>query len=52
MHEISLARNDEIDQINIFAIKIYSTNSPNQNHFIYTTQFGFEEIEIYAKAMH
>ena len=44
------AKNNE-DLIKIFATKIHSTNSANQDHFVYVTQFDVEEPETYARAM-
>ncbi len=44
------AKSDE-DRIKILATKIHSTNSADQDHFVYATQFEVEESETYARAM-
>lgn len=44
------AKSDE-DPIKILATKIHSTNSADQDHFVYATQFDVEELETYARAM-
>ena len=48
--EAPSAKSDE-DLIEILATKIHSTNSADQDHFVYATQFDVEEPETYARAM-
>lgn len=46
-----LAKSNEANPIKIFAIKIYSTNSLDQDDFICATQFGIKEPKTYVRAM-
>ncbi len=39
------------DPIKILATKIHPTNSADQDHFVYATQFEVKEPETYARAM-